>query len=102
MAGHGESLLGMFIKLVNRYNLAKNTRFSFSNFLEVYQETVVFNDIPIAEALKVLYEAGIMCVHTNSRTYWYFRENPKPFDFEVWKEAYFELHKGLWKKVQIW
>jgi len=102
LSGQAEHLLNMFIKLVKSHNLDTNSRFTYSDFLESYQEVEAFKDIPVGEALKILYESGIMCVHINSKTYWYFRENPMPFDHDIWKESYFELHKGLWKKVQIW
>lgn len=102
LAEHTEHLLNMFMKLVKKHNLDRNPKFTYSDFLEAYQEVIAFKDIPVSDSLKVLYESGIMCVHINSKTYWYFRENPMPFDFEIWKESYFELHKGLWKKVQIW
>ena len=102
LAGYGDHLLNLLIKLVERCNLSSNTRFSYSDFVGVYGESSELRSIPISEALKVLYEAGMMSVRTNTGLYWYFRENPMPFDHEIWKESTFELHKGIWKKVHIW
>lgn len=102
LAGRGEHLLNLFYKLVQKKNLRNNTRFNFIDFKESYEEIPELSDIPINIALKVLYEAGMMCVHTNTGTYWNFRENPLAYDFDIWKSSIFEIHTGLWKKLHIW
>lgn len=102
LAGHEDALLQLFDRLVSKYNLQTNTRFDYSKFSEVFQETSGFEDVPISDALKILYETGIMCVHTKLGTYSFFRENPLRYDFNVWKESTFEIHVGLWKKFHIW
>lgn len=102
LSGRGDQLLNFFNRLVQGHNLKSNTRFNYSDFNNVYQENSELADIPIVDILKILYEVGIMCVHTNSGTYWYFREDPLEFDFDTWKESKFEIHTGLWKKLHIW
>lgn len=102
LAGRGEHLLNLFYKLVQKKNLRNNTRFNYIDFKESYEEIPELSDIPINIALKVLYEAGMMCVHTNTGTYWNFRENPLAYDFDIWKSSIFEIHTGLWKKLHIW
>lgn len=102
LAGRGEHLLNLFYKLVQKKNLRNNTRFNYIDFKESYEEIPELSDIPINTALKVLYEAGMMCVHTNTGTYWNFRENPLAYDFDIWKSSIFEIHTGLWKKLHIW
>ena len=68
----------------------------------LYQEISGLEDIPVSDALKILYEAGMMCVHTKLGTFSYSRENPLRYDFDTWKESMFELQLGLWKKSHIW
>lgn len=102
LAGSGEHLLNLFYKLVQKKNLRNNTRFNYIDFKESYEEIPELSDIPINIALKILYEAGMMCVHTNTGTYWNFRENPLAYDFDIWKSSIFEIHTGLWKKLHIW
>ena len=102
LADLGPQLESLFNRIAQTHNRKSNTRFSFSEFQGIYLETDKLKDIPIADALKVLYEAGMMCVHTNSGTYWNFRENPLKFDYNIWKEAQFDIHTGLWKKLHIW
>lgn len=102
LSGHAQDLLTFFDKLVLNKNLRKNTRFNFTDFKEIYEDTPELSDIPISVALKILYESGMMCVHTNSGTYWNFRENPLTYSFDTWKVSVFEIHTGLWKKLHIW
>ena len=102
LAGRSEQLLNLFNRLVQRHNLKANTRFSFSDFNGVFQETAGLTDISISDVLRTLYEAGMMCVRTNSGTFWYFREDPLDFNLDTWKESVFEIHTGLWKKLHIW
>ena len=102
LAGREEEILRLFDELSTKYNLQANTRFDYVKFNTVYQETSGLEDIPISDALKILYEAGIMCVHTKIGTYSFFRENPLRYDHNIWKESKFELHVGLWKKFHIW
>ena len=92
----------LFDRLVTKYNLKTCTTFDYPKFNEVYQDISGFEDVPISDALKILYEAGMMCVHTKLGTFYYFRENPLRYDFDTWKESTFELHIGLWKKFHIW
>lgn len=102
LADLGVQLESLFNRIAQDHNRKTNTRFSFAEFQKVYLETDKLKDIPIADTLKVLYEVGMICAHTNSGTYWYFRENPLKFDFNIWKEAQFDIHTGLWKKLHIW
>lgn len=102
LADHGPQLEVLFNRIAQNHNIRTNTRFSFSEFQTAFLDTDDLRDIPIADALKVLYEVGMMCAHTNSGTYWYFRENPLKFDYNIWKEAKFDIHTGLWKKLHIW
>lgn len=102
LAGCGELLSQLFDRLVNKYNLKTCTRFDYQKFNEVYQEIAGLEGIPVSDALKILYEAGMMCVHTKLGTFYYFRENPLRYDIDTWKEASYELHLGLWKKFHIW
>ena len=102
LAAHQNDLQHLFDELTVRYNLQENTRFNYANFASVYNEISEFSDIPISEALKILYEAGLMCVHADTGTYFYFRENPIRYDFDKWKNYTFELHVGLWKWFHIW
>ena len=102
LAGRSEALLQLFDGLTTKYNLKSNTRFDYSKFIDIYQQTPGVADIPVPIALKILYEAGLMCVHTKLGTYSYFRENPLRFDLDLWKESIYELHVGLWKKFHIW
>jgi len=102
LAGHEEAVLRLFDELSTKYNLQANTRFDYPKFSAVYQETSGLEGVPISDALKILYEAGIMCVHTKFGTFSFFRENPLRYDYNIWKESTFELHVGLWKKFHIW
>lgn len=96
------ALLKLFNDLSTRYNLKSNTRFDFSKFKTIYQEIPELQDIPISDSLRILYEVGMMCVHTNLGTFLYYRENPLEYDYNIWKESTFDLHVGLWKKFHIW
>lgn len=98
----GTELETLFNRIAQTHNVKTNTRFTFAELQTLYREIEKLKDIPIALALKVLYEVGIMCVHTNSGTYWNFRENPLKFDINIWVEAQFDIHTGLWKKMHIW
>lgn len=102
LAGHQTELQQLFDELSIRYNLKANTRFNYTKFASVYHEVSGFADVPISDALKILYEAGLMCVHADSGTYFYFRENPIRYDYDKWKNYSFELHVGLWKLFHIW
>ena len=102
LSGHQTGLTKLFDELAERYNLKSNTRFNFSKFSTVYHEIPELADIPISDALRIFYEIGLMCVHTDSGTYFYFRENPIQYDYEKWKHYTFELHVGLWKLFHIW
>lgn len=102
LAGHQVELQQLFDELSIRYNLKDNTRFTYTKFASVYQDISGLADIPISESLKILYEAGLMCVHADTGTYFYFRENPIRYDFDKWKNYTFELHVGLWKWFHIW
>ena len=59
----------LFDELSIRYNLKDNTRFTYTKFASVYQDISGLADIPISESLKILYEAGLMCVHADTGTY---------------------------------
>lgn len=102
LAGRSEALLKLFDGLTTKYNLKQNTRFDYQKFVDIYQQTQGLDDVPVPIALKILYEAGIMCVRTKVGTYSYFRENPLRFELDLWKESIYELHVGLWKKFHIW
>lgn len=102
LSGCEESLRQLFERLVSKYDLRTTPRFDFAKFNDAYQETAGFEKIPISDAMRILYETGIMCAHTRLGTYWFFRENPLPYDFNVWRESTFEIHVGLWKKFHIW
>lgn len=102
LAGRRCELQQLFDELSMRYNLKENTRFTYTKFAAVYREISELADIPISDALKILYEAGLMCVHADSGTYFYFRENPIRYDYDKWKNYTFELHVGLWKLFHIW
>jgi hypothetical protein len=104
LANYGDSLITLFTNLADTYNIYGNTTiFTYVDFQKAYNDIEAFNQVAISSALKVLYESGIMCVHTkDKRTYWYYRENPIEFNPIKWVESSFEIHKGLWKKVHIW
>ena len=99
------SLLILFQKIAQTHSThsSDKTSFSFSEFKAEYSLIEEFADIPVLEAMRILYESGIMQVHTpNGKSYWYFREKSIQFNPEIWKESTFDLHKGLWKVVGIW
>lgn len=97
------SLLKLFQKIAQTHAVETTTSFSFSEFSVEYRMIGEFSDIPIMDAMKVLYESGMMQVHTpNGKSYWYFREKSIEFNPDIWKESTFDLHKGLWKVVGIW
>lgn len=100
--GMSAKLTELFQKIAQEHNIRSTTKFSFSTFQRLYSQTEQLRDIPIADVLRVLYESGIMGVRTNSGTYWSFREKEFPFNYDIWKEAEFDIHKGLWKKFGIW
>lgn len=102
LGNRGTELETLFNRIAQSHNIRTNTRFTFAEFQAHYLQIEELKDIPIAVALKVLYEVGIMCVHTNSGTYWSFRENPLKFDIDIWVEAQYDIHTGLWKKMHIW
>ena len=103
LAGKEEQLLILFNKIALHHNIRTGrTKFPFSVFQSIYSEIPEFQDLSVLDALKVLYESGMMCIHTTSGTYWNFRENPLPFNADIWKGASFDIHKGLWKKLHIW
>lgn len=102
LADLGPQLESLFNRIAQDHNRKTNTRFTFTEFQSVYLEIEKLKDIPVTDTLKILYEVGMICAHTNSGTYWYFRENPLKFDYNIWKEAQFDIHTGLWKKLHIW
>lgn len=106
LSGCGDELLSMFTKIAQTHNVntsSTNTKFSFSDFSDAYMSYEKLKTIPLSDALKVLYESGVMGVHDRSgKTYWYFREDPIAFELDHWRDATFDVHKGLWKKMHIW
>jgi hypothetical protein len=68
LAGRSAALLQLFDGLATKYNLKANTRFDYAKFIDLYQQTPGLEGIPAPTALKILYEAGIMCVRTKLGT----------------------------------
>lgn len=102
LAGMDLELSAVFNDLAQRHNINTGTQFLYSELTNACSDMPKLKEIDGAEIHKVLYEAGILCIHTASKVYWHFRENPLPFDVNIWKEGKFEIHKGLWKKLHIW
>ncbi len=102
LAGMDSELSAVFNDLAQRHNIKTGTQFLYSDLIKACGEIPKLKELDGAEIHKALYEAGILCIHTASKVYWNFRENPLPFDANTWKEGKFEIHKGLWKKLHIW
>lgn len=97
----GEDLVSIFTKIAHKDSIG--AAFSYHDFLAAYESNENLKAVPISDAMKVLYEAGVMGVHVSKgMTYWYFRENPVAYDRDLWQKSTFSIHKGLWKKMHIW
>lgn len=104
LSNYTEKLEQLLDNIGNEHKATPSGKTSFS-YSEFYREFVsIFKNLKIndEEMLKILYETGVMGIHLPSRTYWYFRENPIKFDYQIWKNSSFDIHKGLWKKFHIW
>lgn len=80
-----------------------NIKFTYSDYLTVFNKCEGLKSLNVNDVLKQLYESGIIGVQTGSKnTYWFYREDPIKFNSESFKEYTFEIHKGLWKIVHMW
>ncbi len=95
------------LKLLNiiseDHTVQKGVKFSFSDYTDSLNQIENLREISPGELLKLLYEVGMIRVHTkDGKSYWIFREQPIDFSINAWKEFSFEIHKGLWKKTHTW
>lgn len=101
-ASYTDDIFKLLSILGEAHTIQTGVRFNYTDFISALGQVQCFKDRVPNKLLAQLYEVGILRVHTKHGSYWKFREQPIEFNSNAWKDYFFEIHKGLWKKIHIW